>query len=155
MRKVWLFVLLALTLAACGPGKDAVKGGAVTDYITNTEPRNNGKYVVWVMTDMESLYCTDNLAFYNKAQELRKAHELATIFYDQINIGDPDGDPAFGYNYNSCDTDDKGSHFFRIKNIVAAKDEIQPWVTPVKQSAAAIILLLIPLLLMHRRRHRR
>ncbi len=84
VRFVVVAVILTLILAGCGAGPHAVVNGKVSDYITNTEPRVNGYYMVFVQTDTTSAYCTSNARIIELIDYLRETHTHSTITYSDV-----------------------------------------------------------------------
>ncbi len=130
-RLALLLLLLAVLLAACGtgPGHYAVTKAEVTDFITNTEERNNGTFMVWAQTDITSAYCTKDLEVYELARSLRESHTRVTIEYATINVGDTD----YGYtdlqgkNNGGCDHESKtiGVRTYRLVELRAADSGVK------------------------------
>lgn len=71
-----LMVVLALLVAACGPGAHAVQDGALRDTIFAIETKQNGSHFVWMTHDDAGVYCTMNDELFAKA---------AAIFNDRGN----------------------------------------------------------------------
>lgn len=112
---VCIGLVLVFVLSACGAY--AVKGGEVTEYIMNTEQRNNGTYMVWMGADTVTVYCTADQNAYRNAQEWREEHLLVTIVYQTINTGDPDG----AFLGKGCDSEQKGVTTLRLVSIALSK----------------------------------
>ncbi len=116
MNKIALLTLvvmfLAVLLGACSTAvpKDptrpntAILHAEVTDFITNTEERNNNTYYVWVRTDVTSAYCTFDKAMFDAARALRERVVPVTIVYAEINRNDPEYNAqGTKFGYESCD----------------------------------------------------
>jgi hypothetical protein len=120
--QVVVFLLLAAVMTACSPNTNinpnalplAAINAQVTDYVTNTEARNNHTYLVWVRTDTESAYCTFDEALYNKASILRERVVPVTIEYATVNRNDPE----YGYwSTQGCASDRKNVVVYKLISI--------------------------------------
>ncbi len=110
-----LVLSLLLLLTACGPDVrtdttrpvTAILKAEVTDFITNTESRNNSTMYVWVRTDLNSAYCTLNKELFEKARALRERVVPVTIDYADINRQDAEYG-SLGSANGSAGCDDYG-----------------------------------------------
>lgn len=120
MKRVAVWIALVIVLSGCGAGAYAVKSGEVTDYITNTESRQNGFYIVWMRTDVTAAYCTADAEMYKQAQDYRESVQLVTISYKGINSGDADA-PTLGLFSTGCDpSDGENTRTYRLVSIAPA-----------------------------------
>ncbi len=96
-KKAWVLVLVVVIVAGCvGTGPHAVKGGIATEFIMNSETRQNGAHMVWLGNDTATVYCTFNNDLYEKALSYQDDRISVTITYSTINNGDSDGDNGIG-----------------------------------------------------------
>lgn len=109
-----------IVLAACStavktdPSRPttAILEAEVTDFITNTERRNNSTYYIWVQTDETSVYCTFDKDVFEQARKLRERVVPITIAYAEINRNDPEYNAnGTKYGYESCDDYTRNSKY--------------------------------------------
>ncbi len=113
MKYLFALTLIVVLIVAGCAGPHSVRGGEVTDIITNTEARNNGYYMVWVKTDVTAVYCTNDAEVYGLAQQFREQVNYVTMEYQSINVGDKDG----AFLGSGCDPEEEGVQTYRILNI--------------------------------------
>lgn len=121
-----LLVIAMVILSGC-QGAQAVRGGSVTDVITNVEPRNSGTTIIWVRTDITSAYCTNDPQVINLAKTYKEFQAFVTIEYDSLNLGDPDTNIL---GTTGCDPEGEGIRTYRLVSLRLADIETTqtpPW----------------------------
>ncbi len=90
-RTKWLLIALLIgALIGCSPNvisDTEGRRGMARDAIFSLEPRQNGAYVMWLRHDSEGVYCINEQAVYDKAQQIMtKGTGWAIVEYHTLRL---------------------------------------------------------------------
>jgi len=119
-RTLLSLVLISLLVSGClgVQGAWAVVKAEATDYISHTEERNNGSFVIWLRYDEAGNYCTFDHDLFEQAQQFRKSGQKVTVSYETIDFGDRDG----AFLGSGCDAEAEGYQTYRLTGIHPAAE---------------------------------
>lgn len=127
MKRVFVFALLLMVVAACSPAGNISKRnpGVLRDYIFSVEPRNNGSYVIWMRNDDVAAYCTTDKALGETAMKaIHSRTGLVVMEYRNRETGDKE---SWGVDQGGCvveSTGDKSSTpIFKVLSIEILSEE--------------------------------